>query len=141
MSGFELMKDVERNLKEQHAGYLDGLIKCWGMPCTVIKQVQDAHSDVYGTSSGRKSGEQFQIEALITGDEFEPASSVLSGSFNGGFLYAREENVNPSDHVQIGSDDHKTRLFVITDKESLGNTIEVFYRYRISAKGTRPEEL
>jgi hypothetical protein len=138
---FELLKDIERNLTEMHSGYLDGLLKCWGIPCTVVKQLQDTHSDVYGTSSGRRdSGEHFEIEAIIVGDEFEPATSVLSGSFNGGVMYAKSECVNTADHIHINGDDGKTRIFIVTSKQSIGNTQEVFSKFTIAAKGTRPEE-
>ena len=138
-----ILPDVERVLAEQHLAYLKTLLHQYAIPVEIVRQLKDTHATVYGRQSGRSSNqEHFNLEVLITGDEFAPATSVLSGAFTEGFLYSDSpELLKNSDEVHIQGEDGKTRIFNIVSIESLGSTQEIFTRYRISAKGARVEEL
>lgn len=136
------LKDGERILKERHATYLRNLEKRFGIELTVVRQKQDTHSTVYGGQSGRKdSGDSFTVRGIITADEFTPVSGALSSTLDQGFLYTTSELIHTADQIHLGSDDLAQRIFKVVDKESMGSTVEVFYRYRLAALDAHIDEV
>ena len=136
------LKDGERILKERHLMYLRNLEKRYAVELTIKRQLQDTHTTVYGVQAGRKDhSEDITIRGIITADEFTPVTGALSSTLDQAFLYTTSELVKTADQIHIESDDSRTRIFKVVDKESMGSTIEVFFRYRLSALDAHGEEI
>ena len=136
------LKDGERILKERHITYLRNLEKRYAVELTVTRQKQDTHSSVYGVESGRKSSQDsFTIHGIITADEFTPISGALSSRLTEAFLYTTSDQIRTGDQLQLEGDDDAVRSFKVTDKESIGSTISVFVRYKISALDAHTDEV
>lgn len=129
------LNNIEDVVKTHHRAYLKSLERIYGIEMCLVKQLDDIHSDVYGTDSGDVSGEPITIVGIITGDEFFPSGGFSSGSFTSGFLYTTSKKVDVGDTVSIVVEDDLTRRFKVESKEAIGTTQDVFTRYKLASLG------
>lgn len=137
-----LFKSVERVKKEQSDVALKHLMINWGTPMLILKPVKNATSRVYGTESGEVSGKPVKIIGLITSDDFFPTGPTQAGTFTEGWLYTESTEVDVGDKLRIEGDAGRVRDYEVTERHSLGQTTNVFQRWKLSSiMGTTSGEL
>ncbi len=101
------------------------------------QETKDVYSKVYGKHSGAISDNFVTITGIITGDDFFPSDANYSGAFQEGWLYTSSpEEVKIGDTIEFDAQDGKSRRYEVTFKENLGQTKEVFTKYRLSSRGS-----
>ena len=144
MTKATLLSDIEDHKGDHTPAYLRTIERRYGIAIKIFKPRKNVHSKVYGSSSGEKYEYSDEIQGLVTGDDFFPSDMRSSGSFQEGFLYTSyHDKIDPLDQISFkavgekrdNSNEGRSRQYKVVDKEAIGQTTEVMYRFRISALG------
>jgi hypothetical protein len=104
----------------------------------VYRAVENTYSSVYGRDSGEEGTERVaeNLDCLVLGDDFFPSDSHSSGTFQEGWMITASDKVRVGDLVDIKrSSDTGTRRYKVTAFQSIGTTLVIFRKYRLSALG------
>lgn len=106
-----------------------------GMEVRVWDLSNDVHQQAYGASSGSRGNTYRTIRGIGTGDDFFPADTLRSGSFQEGWLWTDDQTpISAGQEVEfIDGTDGRSRRYIVEGTESLGWTTEIFTRYRLSS--------
>jgi len=133
MSLLETIEKTNRNklllaLKHQERYYSQDI--------KIFDKVDSVHTSVYGSASGDKPDDYMEIKGVLVGDDFFPSDSQRSGSFQEGFLYtSHEELIQPGTLISVKRSDGKFLDYRVIEQSSIGFSIEVFKKYKLSAVG------
>lgn len=133
--GSSLLQQIEQVAKTQSTIYLKNLLRQYGIPLKLFKQVKTTHSSVYGKTAGETVQNEDEIMGIVVGDDFFPSDSISFGTFEEGFLYTSSTIPQVGDTVQIERPGNQMRKFKIMEKQSLGTTNNVFDRFKLAALG------
>ena len=126
--------DIEKIIHNQSKTGIDQLLFYYGVSISLMRQKKD---DVYSRVHGSKSGgPQYEVKKFVgipVSDDYFPSNDGYSGSFQGGFLYTKEQSILVGDTLKINSSDGKIRRYKVEQVVSIGYTMEVFSKYEIVA--------
>ena len=118
------------------------LITALGMKVTIYrKPAYDVSPEVYGPDAGAEGVKIGEMTALVFGDEWTSFDSRNVGTFEHGWLYCLETSIDTStimegDVVKFADRlDRKVRRYKIEMPESIGHTVEILKRFRLSSLG------
>lgn len=126
--------EIEKIIKDRSEAELVPLMKYYGITINVHEEKIDTYSNVYGNHANNNIVLTHQITAIITDGGYFTDDSILSGNFEDAFLYTMDE-LKVGDVVSIDTDqsDRKIRTYKVTTRESLGITVDILSRYKISS--------
>jgi hypothetical protein len=100
----------------------------------VYSAVLDVHSKVYGVNAGEETflpaGE---INALVSGSVFAASDKYQASTLEEGWLFTTSNLILPGVLVQIKREDIKNRMYKVTSLQSIGNTISIFKKFKLSS--------
>lgn len=134
----KFLSNLEDILKRQRRNIgIKTIERRYGIPIQIYRQAPTVHSKVMGTASGQQGTLTLEIIGLISKDDFFAFDAAASGAFQEGWLYTSyHEQVLPGDTVVFQfAGDTKSRKYKVMFKEGLGQTTEIFPRFRLSALG------
>ena len=119
------------------------LITALGMKVFIYrKPAYDLTQEVYGPDSQADSGVKIgEVNALILGDEWTVFDFRNVGTFEKGWMYCLATDLSTykvieGDVVKFGDrTDRKVRRYKIEHPESIGHTLEILKRFRLSSLG------
>ena len=127
---------MEKIIAEQGLSGLIQLEHYYGMKLELSRQIKSgSFDDVHGSNAGQPVEKVKDIIGVLQGDDFFEANTTQSPAFVAGFLYTRDSDVLVGDIIHIASNPERSRRYKIVAIESVGLTIEVFRRYKLSAMG------
>lgn len=130
-----LVEAVEKVMEGQKQAQIKHLIETFGIRAKLFKPVKNKSSRVYGIDSGEANEDNFvRIDCLVTSDDFFPTGPTSSGPFVEGFLYTLDPDVQVGDLLEIRRGDKRSNRYKIISKEAIGQTRDVFERYKIAAE-------
>jgi hypothetical protein len=130
-----LRSQAEAHLQRQQARAIKHLLnRGLGSTVRVWSQPQDDHQKAYGAAAGTTASTYREIRGIDTGDDFFPADTLRSGSFQEGWLWTDDpEVIEAGQRVEFIGEDGRSRHYHVTMSESIGWTTEIFTRYRLAA--------
>lgn len=135
----KFLSNIEQNIARTYGDIaIKRLEELYGRELRLYRQNKaDVYSRVYGKHSGAISDDFVTIIGIVTGDDFFPSDSAYSGSFEEGWLYtSTPDKVLIGDTLEFLALDGKARRYEVTSKENIGQTKEVFTKYRLSSRGS-----
>jgi len=133
-----MLPDVEGYLKASHLNFLNAMLSANhnAFDVSIVKAVNDIYTDVYGNLSGEHSAASGSIiRALCAGDTFGVTDDHESGLFKEGWMFTTSSTPNVGDMVDITRADGRKRRYHVDDKQTLGTSQAVFYKYHLSSRG------
>lgn len=130
-----LLSDVELQVAQRSLRAIKHLLgRGMGTEVRLWEAAKDVHQDAYGSASGSRSGTYRTIRGIATGDDFFPYDASRSGSFQEGWLWTDDEGtIKAGQEVEFMALDGRSRRYVVGESQGIGQTTEVFTRYRLSA--------
>lgn len=128
--------NVEDVLSDLHANGLKQMLFYYGIEVDVyVPEKGSVYSKVHGTRAGGELTKLKSIDVILQSDDFFPTNLSYGGGFESGFMYCKEDKLVGNTIAVKHAQDGKTRKYKIAEKEAIGNTKEVFFRYSLSAQG------
>jgi len=127
-------QNIEKILNSQSKAGLDQLLYYYGIKISLLRQKKDdVFSRVHGSKAGGPQHEIKKFVGIPVSDDYFPSNDGYSGSFEGGFLYTKEQDILVGDTIKLDSHDNKIRRYKVEQIVSIGYTREVFSKYEIVA--------
>lgn len=129
--------DVEQIIKNQGEAGIIQLEYYNGVDLELSRQSKDsAYSGVHGRDAGQPTTVIKEIIGMLQGDDFFEANTTQRPGFIAGFLYTRDRDVVVGDVIQvIMNNGGRGRQYKVGIYESIGLTVEILKRYKLSAMG------
>lgn len=130
------MEAVEEYVQNQKTAQLRAMLEMYAVSVKVWSPLKDVNSKVYGEDSGAIDENVFDtVLAIVTSHDFFPTGPSSSGAFTEGWLYTFSDKIDVGCTVELHSGDQRQRRYKVDVKFALGQTRNVFSRFRIVALG------
>jgi hypothetical protein len=141
-SGASILQITERVHQVGWEVKIPVLITALGMRVFIYRKPADAViQEVYGPDSQAEGTKISEVNALILGDEWTVFDFRNVGTFEKGWMYCLASDlatykVIEGDVVKFADrTDRKVRRYKIEQPESIGHTLEILKRFRLSSLG------
>ena len=119
------------------------LLQIFGITVDVFRKPKDIYQEVYGIDSGTDGKQVSSIKALLLGDEYVPTDLRNVGTFKEGWIYFKQTdyipgptpNIKEGDVIRFQRQDGKVRRYKVEELNTIGSTIQIIQRFKISSLG------
>tara|TARA_Y100000310_G_scaffold190441_1_gene190423 strand:+ start:1254 stop:1676 length:423 start_codon:yes stop_codon:yes gene_type:complete len=134
------LETIENTYKKIVEAFLPVQIRFLGPNIELFRRTENEYDAVYGPGAGLPTEESVataSTQALITGEAFTAVDESRVGTFEQGFLWIDPANdqLKVGDLINFTRQGTKIRRVMIEQKDAIGMTTVVMYRYRISTVG------
>jgi hypothetical protein len=129
-----LIKEIERIKACASLCQLDILLSMYAVDVDLFKPIRDDFSHVYGTTGSTEDDKsKCRIQAVVIVDDFLPVDPKSAGSFDEAWMYTTSPKVEVGDLIAIVRGDSRSRRYKVINRQAIGQTRAVFYRFYISS--------
>jgi hypothetical protein len=125
---------MEEIIKKQGERGLEQLLFYYGLDLDLLRQQKnDVYSKVHKENAGGPVSKVKGFKGILQNDDFFQSNNNYAGGFEAGFLYTKDPDVMVGDIIAIQSSDVKLRRYKIVKRLAVGQTLEIFTKWEISA--------
>jgi len=125
--------EMERIIKANGERGLEQLLFYNGVDLEIYRDRKvGPYSTVHNANSGGIQELEKKIVGILVSDDFFPSTNAARGNFTQGFLITKDPAILVGDEIRLCAEDGALIAYKVDRKESLGQTITVFTRYKIS---------